>query len=63
MRHYPLVHFLISGILLFAGYEWLNRGASTPAAERPITASPVTRDRIAETGSDGTRNGTPLDRG
>jgi hypothetical protein len=29
----PLVHFLVAGILLFASYSWLNRGAEDNDSE------------------------------
>jgi len=29
----PLVHFLVAGALLFAGYAWLNRGAADDASK------------------------------
>src|SRR4051812_24882196 len=32
----PLLHFLIAGVLLFGGYEWLNRGAADSTSEGPV---------------------------
>jgi parvulin-like peptidyl-prolyl isomerase len=32
----PLFHFLIAGALLFAGYEWLNRGTPQSGASEPV---------------------------
>jgi parvulin-like peptidyl-prolyl isomerase len=32
----PLVHFLVVGCLLFAGYSWLHRGSSQPPDSRRI---------------------------
>ena len=32
----PLFHFIIAGALLFAGYEWLNRGKQQPEASEPV---------------------------
>jgi hypothetical protein len=32
----PLFHFLIAGALLFAGYEWLNRGKPQSEALEPV---------------------------
>ena len=32
----PLLHFLIAGCLLFAGYGWLNRGAQVSQSEGPV---------------------------
>jgi hypothetical protein len=32
----PLLHFLIAGVLLFGGYEWLNRAAADSTSEGPV---------------------------